>query len=73
MRLKLAERARLLAQVEDVEASADAAAARVAEIEEALANRLGEVTATQQALTEVIVRLETCMYMCVPLLTEGGE
>ena len=53
MRLKLAERERLKGLAEEAERSAAAEAARVAEIEAALEKRLAEVTAIQQALTEV--------------------
>lgn len=51
--LKLAERERLLAQAEAAERAAEAEAAKVAQLEEALAKRLEEVTGIKLALTEV--------------------
>lgn len=53
MRLKLAERDRLLALAEEAERSADAEAANVAEIQAQLEELLRRVAATQQALAEV--------------------
>eukprot|EP00903_Cladosiphon_okamuranus_P005995 g5915.t1 len=52
MKLKLAERDRLLALAEEAERAADAEAAKVAEIEAELEDLLEKVTATQQALAE---------------------
>eukprot|EP00904_Undaria_pinnatifida_P005282 jgi/Undpi1/1884/HiC_scaffold_12.g05271.m1 len=57
MRLKLLERDRLKGLAEEAERSAEGEAARVAGIEAALEKRLGEVTAIEQALTEVVVEL----------------
>ena len=55
MRLKEAERVKLLALTEEAERQADAEAATVAEIEAALEKKLAEVAETQQALTEVVL------------------
>lgn len=56
MKLKLAERGRLLALAEEAERLADEEGAKVAAIEAQLEQKLGEVAATQQALAEVGVR-----------------
>lgn len=55
MKLKLAERARLLALAEEAERSADEEAAKVAAIEVELQERLELAAATQKALAEVMV------------------
>lgn len=53
MKLKLAERDRLLALAEEAERAADAEAAKVTEIEAELEELLEKVASTQQALAEV--------------------
>lgn len=53
MKLKLAERDRLLALAEEAERSAEMEASNVAEIEAELEELLGKVAATRQALAEV--------------------
>ena len=67
MRLKLLERDRLKGLAEEAERSAEGEAARVAGIEAALEKRLGEVTAIEQALTEV----RACGVWCVWLVIVG--
>lgn len=53
MKLKLAERDRLLALAEEAERAADVEAENVAEIETEVEELLGKVASTQQALEEV--------------------
>ncbi|CAM9765243.1 unnamed protein product, partial [Hapterophycus canaliculatus] len=52
MRLKLAERARLLAAVEETERLADVEAKKTAAVEAAVAERLAVLAATQQGMSE---------------------
>lgn len=64
MKLKLAERARLLALAEEAERSADEEAAKVAAIEVELQERLELAAATQKALAEVCSKPKTRVAWC---------
>lgn len=70
MRLKQAEKARLLVLVEEAERLADAEAEKTAAMEAAVAERMGVLAATQQGMAEVRgvyhvgVRVVACGVWC---------